>query len=635
MFKLKFRVELNKSLPLVGSILTLFLILSIGASTKANFTHTRSNFSRITAYSNYTTGNFTHTQPTSTFTTQQDASNSRYNRPQLQRPVQTGHYRNLTCHCNVCGENETSCQVLRQREATCYKSITYSQEATYGCFPDEGDTLFHFQCRVDGIRFAKPTYMKCCNDEDFCNLDLPDPTEKDDPRWNSDELNEHNWDRLVANIELWHIAFITVVFFVIFIVLWFIVLPRCSTGIPESKGSIWTIKQESERLARQHAASSSLSTHSCSISDDCHKSDPVTNDESSIHDLTSGLGHDERLLNLRTMARAVGSQQTSYVGNGRFGRVFRAEYHGEDVAVKAFRTIDQDSWKREDTIFRTLNHESIVRFIASEVTSVENGTTEIWMFLEYCPFGSLCDFLDHNEILGQQQAVKILYSIINGLNYLHEDYAQASRLYKPSIAHRDIKSKNILMRTPESCCIADFGHALIKLDEETLDYGKYQDLQVGTIRYMAPEILKPDKSSNYRHFLTFAQADIYQFGLVLWEVCHRTALDIIHPANTHKLPYDVVQNPSVQDMIKIVCEDQYRPPRFDIWYSLEYPLMQKLAYLMEDCWRPKPDARMGTLGVKKKLKELYDQVVPNLRQQYINPSNNSTTTSTQGMTGQN
>lgn len=542
----------------------------------------------------------------------------------------------ISCYCNVCppSYNDT-CITSPHSESVCFKSVerlvhkengTYYHSATYGCFSGGDNVLGPLQCHVNLLRHKEPRFISCCKNYDLCNEDLPWPNRTDDPRW--DEPGEPTEETPYPAYDYRLYGYIAIVSMALCMMLYGLVymisnlVGKCSRrSTKESRGSICSLKADLD----QHVASSSASTQSYSISDDLCKKLPDQSNEHSFlpEDLTSGLG--ERMLVQRTMARAVGFGKTDHVGNGRFGRVFRGQYHGEDVAVKAFRTIDQDSWKREDDIFRTLNHDNIVRFIASEVTSLDNASTEIWMFLEYCPYGSLCDYLDHNEVLGPQQAVKILYSIINGLNYLHEDYAQASRLYKPSIAHRDIKSKNILMKHPDCCCIADFGHALIKINEDTLDYGKYQHLQVGTIRYMAPEILRPNTSLNYRHFSTFAQADLYQYGLILWEVCNRTALDILHPANPHKLPYDgvVPPNPHIQDMIKIVCDDQYRPPRYDRWEK--YPMMKRLTDLMKDCWWPNPKARMETLGVKKKLKEMFDQMTPShiQHQQYqLNLHNN-------------
>ena len=53
------------------------------------------------------------------------------------------------------------------------------------------------------------------------------------------------------------------------------------------------------------------------------------------------------------------------------------------------------------------------------------------------------------------------YSIADGLQYLHTEISTGSEISsKPEIAHRDIKSKNILVKDDLTCCIADFGLAV-------------------------------------------------------------------------------------------------------------------------------------------------------------------------------
>ena len=42
------------------------------------------------------------------------------------------------------------------------------------------------------------------------------------------------------------------------------------------------------------------------------------------------------------------------------------------------------------------------------------------------------------------------------------------------------------------------------------------NIQVGTKRYMAPEVL--DKTLNVKNFTDFTMADIYSFSLVVWEI---------------------------------------------------------------------------------------------------------------------
>jgi activin receptor type-1 len=60
---------------------------------------------------------------------------------------------------------------------------------------------------------------------------------------------------------------------------------------------------------------------------------------------------------------------------------------------------------------------------------------------------------------------------------------------KPAIAHRDIKSKNILMKMNGSCVIADFGLAVTHVQATgEMDVGA--NPRVGTKRYMSPEVLE-------------------------------------------------------------------------------------------------------------------------------------------------
>ena len=45
---------------------------------------------------------------------------------------------------------------------------------------------------------------------------------------------------------------------------------------------------------------------------------------------------------------------------------------------------------------------------------------------------------------------------------------------------------------------------------------------MGTKRYMAPEVL--DETINMNHFESFKRADVYSFGLVLWEIARRCSV---------------------------------------------------------------------------------------------------------------
>lgn len=64
--------------------------------------------------------------------------------------------------------------------------------------------------------------------------------------------------------------------------------------------------------------------------------------------------------------------------------------------------------------------------------------------------------------LKKKTAHNLLINYFRGLMHLHEEVpATKMELYKPAIAHRDFKSKNVLLKNDLTACIADFGLALV------------------------------------------------------------------------------------------------------------------------------------------------------------------------------
>lgn len=107
-----------------------------------------------------------------------------------------------------------------------------------------------------------------------------------------------------------------------------------------------------------------------------------------------------------------------------------------------------------------MNHPNILQFIDCE-KRVELNNTDFWLITAYCNHGSLCDYLKSHTVTWQELC-RIAESMSRGLMHLHEEI-QSSKTegLKPSIAHRDFKSKNVLLKDDLTACIADFGLALI------------------------------------------------------------------------------------------------------------------------------------------------------------------------------
>ena len=91
--------------------------------------------------------------------------------------------------------------------------------------------------------------------------------------------------------------------------------------------------------------------------------------------------------------------------------------------------------------------------------------------------------------------------------------------------------------------------------------------RVGTKRYMAPECL--EETINMNHFESFKRADVYSFGLVLWEIARRCSIGGIF--EDYQLPYyDMVpSDPSLEDMRKVVVTERHRPAIPNRWQAVE------------------------------------------------------------------
>ncbi|RWS28308.1 Activin receptor type-1-like protein [Leptotrombidium deliense] len=316
------------------------------------------------------------------------------------------------------------------------------------------------------------------------------------------------------------------------------------------------------------------------------------------HSITSGSGSGLPLLMQRTMAKEIRLDEC--IGKGRFGEVWRGEWHEESVAVKVFFSRDEASWIRETEIYNTimLRHENILGYLGSDVTSY-NSCTQLWLVTHYHHLGSLYDYLNCNT-LSLQQLLSIIISAINGILHLHTEIHGTKG--KPAIAHRDIKSKNILMKNNMSVCIADFGLAVTHFQNTgELDLG--ENHRVGTKRYMPPEVL--DDSMKITSFDAYKMADMYSFALVMWEICRRYS----HFSEEYKIPYyDVVpSDPSFEDMRKVICTDQQRPQIPNHWCSDQnvWPVLS----LMKECWSPNPSARLTALRVKKSMMRIVNSII--------------------------
>ncbi|OWK63174.1 TGF-beta receptor type-2 [Lonchura striata] len=296
------------------------------------------------------------------------------------------------------------------------------------------------------------------------------------------------------------------------------------------------------------------------------------------------------------------------VGKGQFAEVWRAKLsHSrsgqyETVAVKIFPCEEYSSWKNESQIFTdtSLRHDSVLQFLTAE----DRGTgprREYWLITAYHSRGNLKDYLSHH-VLSWMDLQKMAGSLVSGVAHLHSDYTACGRPKIP-IAHRDIKSTNVLVKNEQECVLCDFGIA-IRLDpsltvddfansgQASMTHQPYlcqpPPGPVGTARYMAPEVL--ESRVNLEDLESFKQMDVYSMALVLWEMASRC--EVVGEVKNYELPFGskVQEQPCVDTMRDIVLHGRGRPEIPSSW--LVHQGMRFLCDTITECWDHDPEARL-------------------------------------------
>lgn len=199
------------------------------------------------------------------------------------------------------------------------------------------------------------------------------------------------------------------------------------------------------------------------------------------------------------------SANYTVLGRGSYGVVIKAAYKGQHVAVKIVEKHRKyrcryDSLRNEANVLG-LKHENIVR-VVKIISGARYGLVIMERFDGYC----LQSVLNRSYEITVYHRLMILCDIINGLCFCHRHH----------IVHLDVKPQNVVvcMLIPGcssirdySCKLCDFGSsvALDKLDTVQSKNNR------GTIRYMAPELLRGLEGIT-------ELADIYSFGVTMWQL---------------------------------------------------------------------------------------------------------------------
>ena len=196
------------------------------------------------------------------------------------------------------------------------------------------------------------------------------------------------------------------------------------------------------------------------------------------------------------------SELTYYelIGRGGFGDVYRVTWNSKDLGIveaaakKIHIPRNQEDISKEleneIRILQTLKHPNIIKFYGLAITP-----DHVVLVTEYAAKGSLFDYLQDKTELPHDLKTKWAIQAAKGLKYLRDK----------NVLHRDIKSPNLLIAADDDLKICDFG---ISKDLTSTKTTAHPDK--GSIKWQAPEIFKDQNLS--------PKADIFAFGIVLWEL---------------------------------------------------------------------------------------------------------------------
>ncbi|KAG8446353.1 hypothetical protein GDO86_013984 [Hymenochirus boettgeri] len=240
--------------------------------------------------------------------------------------------------------------------------------------------------------------------------------------------------------------------------------------------------------------------------------------------------------------------------------------HGRDVVIKCFppelRGLSNQEWKIL-SLLTPLRHKNIACLLAAGSGHGRILQQHQLLVLKYYPQGSLRSYLTRSTS-DWATACQMAISLAKGLAFLHED-----------------KRK-------------DFGLSVVLegyqiMNRKALDPAMIS--MTGTLRYMPPEML--DGSLNLISWeLALTQADVYSFGLILWEIFSRC--DDLHTElglNLLSISYKSLVL-KTKRRPELPANAGNRNTNRELWETLE------------DCWDPDSEARLTAQCAEQRLTNL-------------------------------
>eukprot|EP00045_Choanoeca_perplexa_P014935 m.179089 g.179089 ORF g.179089 m.179089 type:complete len:634 (-) comp16843_c0_seq25:57-1958(-) len=192
------------------------------------------------------------------------------------------------------------------------------------------------------------------------------------------------------------------------------------------------------------------------------------------------------------------------LGKGSFGYVKQGTYQtsrgSRDVAVKVLQHGDEEGYlalTKEAELMKDLRSPYLVQLIGVAVDDT------LYLVTEYLPLGPLNNYLrkgrnNNDPAVNIDNLISFVANIVSGMAFMESRH----------MVHRDLAARNVMVASPTSCKISDFGlsRALDSGDE----YYRSSNRGRWPIKWYAPECLYHSKFNS--------KSDVWSFGVTCWEV---------------------------------------------------------------------------------------------------------------------
>ena len=224
--------------------------------------------------------------------------------------------------------------------------------------------------------------------------------------------------------------------------------------------------------------------------------------ETAIFASGSELQEETLLINGATTKPTLGRYEIiKELGQGAMGTVYLGmdPKINREVAIKTLKYADVDADKLAEVKTRFfLEAEAAGKLSHTKIVTIFDVGEEhdmAYMAMEFLKGKDLSEYCSKRKLLRPKQALKIVLSVSEALNYAHRN----------GVVHRDIKPDNIILLENNRVKVADFGIARVMTASKT-----QTGVILGTPNYMSPEQVAGSKVDG--------RSDLFSLGVVLYEL---------------------------------------------------------------------------------------------------------------------